>query len=52
MTEKILQAPFSGILRIGDVEIPAFVLEDGTRVISARGMTRAIGMKGRIWIMN
>lgn len=24
-----------------------FVLEDGTRVISGRGMTRAIGMKGR-----
>jgi hypothetical protein len=34
-------------LHIGEVEIPCFVLEDGTRVISGRGMTTAIGMKGR-----
>lgn len=34
-------------LKIGDIEIPCFVLEDGTRVITGRGMTTAIGMKGR-----
>lgn len=36
-----------GLLAIGDIQIPCFVLEDGTRVISGRGMTSAIGMKGR-----
>jgi hypothetical protein len=41
------KATHKGILRIGDVDIPCFVLEDGTRVISGRGLTRAIGMKGR-----
>lgn len=34
-------------LKIGDIEIPCYVLEDGTRVITGRGMTAAIGMKGR-----
>ena len=41
------KATHKGILRIGEVEIPCFVLEDSTRVISGRGLTRAIGMKGR-----
>jgi hypothetical protein len=41
------KATHKGVLRIGHVEIPCFVLEDGTRVISGRGLTRAIGMKGR-----
>ncbi|MDA8388117.1 MAG: P63C domain-containing protein [Nitrospiraceae bacterium] len=40
-------ATHMGALHIGDLEIPCFVLEDGTRVISGRGMTAAIGMKGR-----
>ena len=35
------------MLKIGTIEIPCFVLEDGTRVVSGRGMTAAIGMKGR-----
>lgn len=47
MNEKLRKATHQGILPIGDVEIPCFVLEDGTRVISGRGMTKAIGMKGR-----
>ena len=47
MGEDINRATHQGILHIGDVEIPCFVLEDGTRVISGRGMTKAIGMKGR-----
>jgi hypothetical protein len=41
------KATHKGILPIANVKLPAFVLEDGTRVISGRGMTTAIGMKGR-----
>ena len=32
-------------LRIGDIEIPCYVLEDGTRVISQRGIVLGLGMK-------
>lgn len=32
-------------LKIGDIEIPCYVLEDGTRVISQRGMVSGLGMK-------
>src|SRR5438309_7012388 len=32
-------------LRIGEVEIPCFVLEDGRRVLAQRGMITALGMK-------
>ncbi|WP_414486332.1 P63C domain-containing protein [Stenotrophomonas maltophilia] len=31
-------------LRIGEVEIPCYVLEDGTRVLSQRGLVSGIGM--------
>jgi hypothetical protein len=31
-------------LKIGDVEIPCYVLEDGTRVLSQRGLIAGIGM--------
>ena len=47
MDEKLRKATHQGELPIGDMKIPCFVLEDGTRVISGRGMTKAIGMKGR-----
>lgn len=30
---------------IGDISIPCYVLEDGTRVISGRGMINALGMR-------
>ena len=43
----MLRATHRGVLQIGEIQIPCFVLEDGTRVISGRGMTKAIGMKGR-----
>lgn len=33
-------------LRIGDTEIPCYVLEDGTRVLSQRGLIAGIGMSG------
>lgn len=32
-------------LRVGDIEIPAYVLEDGRRVLAQRGMITALGMK-------
>ena len=41
------KATHKGNLEIGERELPCFVLEDGTRVISGRGMTAAIGMRGR-----
>lgn len=42
------RATHRGMLNIGEaIEIPCYVLDDGTRVISGRGMTAAIGMKGR-----
>lgn len=31
-------------LRIGDLEIPCYVLEDGRRVLSLGGMVRSLGM--------
>ena len=31
-------------LRIGDIEIPCYVLKDGTRVITQNGFTEALGM--------
>jgi hypothetical protein len=40
-------ATHKGVLEIGDTSIQCFVLNDGRRVISGRGMTAAIGMKGR-----
>ena len=44
---KLPHATHKGVLKIADLEIPCFVLDDGRRVISGRGMTAAIGMKGR-----
>ncbi|MGU3384389.1 P63C domain-containing protein [Methylobacterium sp. D53M] len=40
-------ATHRGVINIGDVELACFILDDGRRVISGRGMTAAIGMKGR-----
>lgn len=41
------KATHYGYLAIGAAKIPCFVLDDGRRVISGRGLTSAIGMKGR-----
>lgn len=40
------KADFKGVLKIGN-GLPCFVLEDGRRMISGRGLSKAIGMKGR-----
>ncbi len=44
---KVPTATHKGVLPVAGIELPCFVLDDGTRVISGRGVTRAIGMKGR-----
>lgn len=43
----LVKSTHNGTLSIGDIALPCFVLEDKCRVISGRGMTAAIGMKGR-----
>ena len=45
--EGLGRSTHKGNLTIGDIQVPCFVLEDGTRVISGRGITTAVGMKGR-----
>lgn len=40
----IKRATHSGWLPLGDVKIPVFVLEDGTRLISQRGLQTALGI--------
>jgi hypothetical protein len=57
MEEKILKATHLGELKIGNKSIPVAVLEDGTRVITQRGMFVALGMhknpsKGQTAIAN
>jgi P63C domain len=57
MEEKILKATHPGELKIGNASIPVAVLEDGTRVITQRGMFVALGMhknpsKGQAAIVN
>lgn len=47
INKNLPKATHQGTIPIGDLKIPCFVLEDGRRVISGRGMTAAIGMKGR-----
>lgn len=42
---KIPEATHDGAIKIGDLELPCAVLADGTRVLSERGMTKALGGK-------
>lgn len=46
MSEKIPKAIRTGVLKIGNIEIPCAVLEDGRRVLSRRGTDQAMG-RGR-----
>jgi hypothetical protein len=41
-----LKATHSGVLTIGDVEIQCYVLEDGSRILSTRGIMKSLG---RAW---
>ncbi|RNL50165.1 P63C domain-containing protein [Pedobacter jejuensis] len=54
---KILKAEYGSDktpLIIGEIEIPCYVLSDGTRVLSRNGMQKAIGYKGTSgdWLTN
>jgi hypothetical protein len=40
------RATHSGILKIGDAEIPCYVLENGERILSTRGIMKSLG---RTW---
>ncbi len=45
--EKLLQAKYGSDekpLRIGDIEIPCYVLENGQRVLSQSGLYKALGI--------
>jgi hypothetical protein len=42
MTESLPKATHRGILKIGDIHIPVAVLDNGKRVISETGLTRAM----------
>jgi hypothetical protein len=44
---KLPKATHFGQLALGSTDLQCFVLGDGRRVISGRGLTAAIGMKGR-----
>jgi hypothetical protein len=44
---KLPKATHSGVITLGDIQVACFVLDDGRRVVSGRGLTSAIGMKGR-----
>jgi hypothetical protein len=46
MSEKVLKATHSGILQIGNAEIPCHVLENGERILSTRGVMKSLG---RTW---
>ncbi|MCM1225539.1 MAG: P63C domain-containing protein [Lachnospiraceae bacterium] len=46
LEEKVLRAKYGSDktpLRFGELEIPCYVLEDGTRVLSGRGIQKALG---------
>jgi len=47
-----VKAAHEGVLKIGDVEIACAVLEDGTRVLSEREVTKSLGAKrgGAHWL--
>ena len=42
---KIPKAMFSGVLAIGEGELPCYVLEGGTRVFSTTGLLKSLGFK-------
>lgn len=51
MDEKIPKEQWSGVLHIGNMDIECAVLDDGTRVLSYRGMSRAMNLSDK-WTTN
>ncbi|MBW2643687.1 MAG: P63C domain-containing protein [Deltaproteobacteria bacterium] len=47
MSKKTLKAEHSGVLKIGNADIPCYVLENGERILSTRGVMKAIGRRWR-----
>jgi hypothetical protein len=45
--KDIPRATHAGILKIGDAEIPCYVLENGERVLSTRGIMKSLGRSWR-----
>jgi hypothetical protein len=43
-SKATIKATHQGVLEISNIKIPCFVLEDGRRMISQRGLQRGIGM--------
>lgn len=44
--KKIPKAEYRGVLKIGDVEIPCYVLNDGRRIVSEGGISATLGSSG------
>jgi len=44
MSTELRKATHDGVLEVGEVVVPCYVLEDTTRVISQRGLQSSIGM--------
>ena len=47
MKQKYPKATHSGILKIGESEIPCYVLENGERILSTRGVMKSLGRRWR-----
>lgn len=45
-SDDIQTATHEGVLRIGEADLPCYVLEDGTRILSTRGVMSSLG---RTW---
>ena len=44
MKQKLRKATHDGTITVGDIKIPCYVLEDGTRILSQRGLNEAFGI--------
>jgi hypothetical protein len=42
--DEVIMAPLNGVIKIGKIEMPCSVLEDGTRVLFERGIMKALGV--------
>lgn len=42
--QTLRKASHAGVLKVGDLEIPCYVLDDGTRILSQRGLNEVFGI--------